>query len=120
MADLKFVQLECKSHFFTLLPLPTAPPPNPPRLIITVRNEVVWQGNIFRSVCQEFCPRGECLPQCMLGYTTPPGQSPPGKTPPPGRPQSPWQAPPTPKWLLQRMVCILLERFLVFYEVEMT
>ena len=31
------------------------------------------QGNIFRSVCQEFCPRGGrgCLPHCMLGYTPP-------------------------------------------------
>ena len=28
------------------------------------------QGNIFSSVCQEFCPRGG-LPHCMLGYTTP-------------------------------------------------
>ena len=27
------------------------------------------QGNIFRSVCQEFCSRG-ALPHCMLGYTT--------------------------------------------------
>ena len=28
------------------------------------------QGNIFTSVCQEFC-LGGCLPQCMLGYTPP-------------------------------------------------
>ena len=35
------------------------------------------QGNIFRSVCQEFCPHGGgCLPQCMLGYT-PLGRHPP-------------------------------------------
>ena len=26
------------------------------------------QGNIFRSVCQEFCSQGG-LPHCMLGYT---------------------------------------------------
>ena len=26
------------------------------------------QGNIFRSVCQEFCPWGD-LPHCMLWYT---------------------------------------------------
>ena len=38
------------------------------------------QGNIFRSVCQEFCPQGGCLPHCMLGYT-PPG--PEADTPPP-------------------------------------
>ena len=30
------------------------------------------QGNIFRSVCQEFCPRGGGVsPHCMLGYTPP-------------------------------------------------
>ena len=44
------------------------------------------QGNIFTSVCQEFCPGG-CLPQCMLGYTprqtpTYPADTPPGQTPP--------------------------------------
>ena len=44
------------------------------------------QGNIFTSMCQEFCPRGwgreGCLPQCMLGYT-PPEQThhPPEQTP---------------------------------------
>ena len=42
------------------------------------------KGNVFTSVCQEFCPQGlGCLPQCMLGYTHPPGQKPPsGKTRP--------------------------------------
>ena len=42
------------------------------------------QGNIFTSVCQEFCPQGGggCLPQCMLGY-------PPDQTPPPPRDQAP-------------------------------
>ena len=42
------------------------------------------QGNIFTSVCQEFCPRGGgggCLPQCMLGF--PPGADPPGPGTPP-------------------------------------
>ena len=44
------------------------------------------QGNIFTSVCQEFCPRGwRCLPQCMLGYTTPPGSRPPGADTPQSR-----------------------------------
>ena len=45
------------------------------------------QGNIFRSVCQEFCPLGGggCLPQCMLGYTHLLGSRPPREqTPPPG------------------------------------
>ena len=51
------------------------------------------QGNVFRSVCQEFCPHwGGCLPQCMLGYTHPP----------------------TRRRLLQRTVRILLECILVF------
>ena len=45
----------------------------------------LWQGNVFTSICQEFCPHGEggiCLSACwdtgMLGYTlgiyTPPRQ----------------------------------------------
>ena len=51
-----------------------------PYLLITVRN-FVRQGNIFTSVCQEFCPQGRCLPQCMLGYTPPSRQT----TPSPGR-----------------------------------
>ena len=43
------------------------------------------QGNIFTSVCQEFCSQGG-LPQCMLGYHHPPTDkaAPPGPTPPPG------------------------------------
>ena len=40
------------------------------------------KGNVFTPVCQSFCSGGGCLPQCMLGCTTPPGQSPPGQTPP--------------------------------------
>ena len=37
------------------------------------------QGNIFTSVCQEFCPQGGgCLPQCMLGYTSPQSRPPLG------------------------------------------
>ena len=68
------------------------------------------QGNIFRSVCQEFCSEGGCLPHCMLGYIpldrrqAPPGvdlspgtdpqeQTPPepeaGSYPPPSRSPSP-------------------------------
>ena len=42
------------------------------------------QGNIFRSVYQEFCPQGGgCLPQCMLGFTPPPEQTPPREETPP-------------------------------------
>ena len=62
------------------------------------------QGNIFTSVCQEFCPQGGgCLPQCMLGYPPPPRsrQHPPELTP--SRPDKPPRAdtpPPdqTPPW----------------------
>ena len=43
--------------------------------IITARKRSLGQGNIFRSMCQEFCSRGEGLPQCMLGYHPPPEQS---------------------------------------------
>ena len=51
------------------------------------------QGNIFSSMCQEFCPQGGCLPHCMLGYT-PPGEIeadiPPDQrqTPPPDQRQT--------------------------------
>ena len=66
------------------------------------------QGNIFRSMCQEFCSQGGGLPHCMLGYTPPPGpeadtprdQTPPntrGRTPPPGPEAGPLGPdPPTP------------------------
>ena len=57
--------------------------------IVTVRNEVAKV--MFLQAC--VCPHGGCLPQCMLGYHTPPsGADPPEQTPP-----SPWeQTPPTP------------------------
>ena len=57
------------------------------------------QGNIFRSVCQEFCSQGGGgMPHCMLGYpTAPPGSRPPGADPlgaePPSR-HPPEQTPP--------------------------
>ena len=48
---------------------------------ITARKRSLGQGNIFSSVCQEFCPRGG-LPQCMLGYHLPgPDSPPPNQTP---------------------------------------
>ena len=47
------------------------------------------QGNIFRSVCQEFCPRGRGgLPHCMLGYTTIPLGPEAGTPPGPDTPTS--------------------------------
>ena len=33
---------------------------------VTVRKR---KGNVFTSVCQEFCPERGCLPHCMLRYT---------------------------------------------------
>ena len=50
------------------------------------------QGNIFTSVCQEFCPQGGggCLPQCMLGYTLLDQAHPPGSRTPPGQAHTPW------------------------------
>ena len=54
----------------------------------------LWKGNVFTSVCQEFCPQvgaGVCLSACLdtpsLGrhlprQTPPPGQTPPRQTPP--------------------------------------
>ena len=51
------------------------------------------QGNIFTSVCQEFCPQGGgCLPQCMLGCTPSGGRPPPEQTPQDQTPQdqAPW------------------------------
>ena len=53
------------------------------------------QGNIFTSVCQEFCPRGGgCLPQCMLGYQSQPPQS----RHSPGTRHPPLQGADTPPW----------------------
>ena len=42
--------------------------------IFTARKRSLGQGNIFSSVCQEFCTRGG-LPQCILGYHPPPPQT---------------------------------------------
>ena len=63
---------------------------------ITARKRSLGQGNIFRSMCQEFCPRGGgvCLSACW-DTTPPPG---PGRHPPgPGRhPPGPGRHPPRP------------------------
>ena len=75
---------------------------------ITVRNEVV-QGNVFTPVCQSFCSQVGCLPQCMLGYTHPPGRYTPlgrytlragtacGQAPPRAGTPPPWAGTPPPK-----------------------
>ena len=68
-----------------------------PGPIVTSRKRSLGQGNIFSIVCQEFCPQGRGLPQCMLGYHTPWDQA-----PPPGADTPQDQAPPlragTPHW----------------------
>ena len=96
-------------------------------LVITVRKQSLGQGNIFRSVCQEFCSQG-VLSQCMradippgrhsLTGRHPLGRHPCGQTPlwadTPPADTSPWaDHSPPPKWPLQRTVRILLECILV-------
>ena len=39
--------------------------------IFTARKRSLGQGNIFSSVCQEFCSRGVCLSACWDTITTP-------------------------------------------------
>ena len=60
--------------------------------LTTARKRSLGQGNIFRSVCQEFCPQGG-LPQCMLGNPpweqAPPEQPPQEQAPPPPGPGTP-------------------------------
>ena len=55
-------------------------------IVITARKRSLGQGNIFRSVCQEFCPRGGvCLSACW-DTTHPSPQHPPWyQAPPPSR-----------------------------------
>ena len=69
----------------------------------------LWKGNVFTSVCQEFCPRG--VYPSMHWADPPTGQAAPGKHPP--RQTPPGRHPPS-RWLLQRTVRILLECILVF------
>ena len=83
--------------------------------IITVRNEVAKVTFLQASVCPQEGMCG-CLPQCMLGYHTPPSRHPPEKgvwyppgvdPPPPGADTSPEIR------SLLRTVRILLECILV-------
>ena len=50
------------------------------------------QGYVFTRVCNSV--HGGCLPQCMLGYTSPPGADtlPPGADTPPLHPPGPVHA----------------------------
>ena len=72
--------------------------------IFTVRNEVAKVMFLQTPVC----PQGGCLPQCMVGYHTPPGADPPSRHPrsrhppeqtPPGsrHPPPPWEQTPPPR-----------------------
>ena len=88
---------------------------------ITARKRSLGQGNIFIGVCQEFCSQGG-LPQCILGYPPPQGQTPP-RPPGPGTPARlgtpPEQTPPLREQSMlgdtvnERAVRILLECNLV-------
>ena len=56
------------------------------------------QGNIFSSVCQEFCPRGgrECLGRYPPSQAHPPGRCTLGSGTPPGQVHNPWAG--SPPW----------------------
>ena len=64
------------------------------------------KGNVFTSVCQEFCLRGSASVHAGIHPPTHPA----GQTPP-----HPGQTPPS-RRLLQRMVRILLECILISYQ----
>ena len=66
-------------------------------VLFTARKRSLGQGNIFRSVCQEFCSQEDAGSALVhAGIPTPPGPgTPPEQTPPLG-PGTPWdQAPPS-------------------------
>ena len=99
--------------------------------LITTRKRSLGQGNIFSSVCQEFCSGGSTwagTPQAgtpLLGRYTPPGRYPPGQVHPPGR-YTPWQVHPREQCMLgdtgnKRAVRILLDCILVSlcYQIKM-
>ena len=94
--------------------------------IFTARKRSLGQGNVFRSMCQEFCRQWGGLPQCMLGYPplgagTPQSRHPPRDEAPlplgPGAPPGPGSPPPQQSMLgdlvNERAVRILLECNLV-------
>ena len=51
--------------------------------IITAHKRSLGQGNIFRSVCQEFCPQGGGSASVHAGILPPPEQGPPRDQAPP-------------------------------------
>ena len=106
--------------------------------IFTARKRSLGQGNIFRSVCQDFCPQGGawswggawsggCLVPggCLvLGGLQSHNQGeelrgiwsrPTTK----GKAQGDLVSPPPPRWLLLQLVHILLECILVWHNIEM-
>ena len=84
--------------------------------IFTARKRSLGQGNIFSSVCQEFCPQGGvCLSACLdtpppQEQRHPPEQTPPGADPPGADPPAQCMLGDT---VNKRAVCILLECNLV-------
>ena len=70
--------------------------------IFTAHKRSLGQGNIFSSVCQEFCSQGGGLPQCMLGYHPPWKQAPSQSRHPPAQCM-------LGDTVNKRAVCILLE-----------
>ena len=85
------------------------------QLIITARKRSLGQGNIFRSVCQEFCPPGggSTWAGTPPSRYTPRTRYPPGRYPPGTRCTPRAGTPPGNK----RAVCILLECIIVWQSV---
>ena len=88
-------------------------------IVITARKQSLGQGNIFSSVCREFCSQGG-LPQCTLGYHHPllGPDNPPLQEQTPLGPGTPGSRHPPVQCMLRdtvnkRAVCILLECNLV-------
>ena len=89
------------------------------KYLVTARKRSLGQGNIFSSVCQEFCPQGGSA-SVHAGIPPPCQGDPPYKADPPPlarRPPPASQTPPAQCMLgdtvNKRAVCILLECNLV-------
>ena len=63
--------------------------------LVTARKRSLGQGNIFRSVCQEFCSQGGvCLSACWDTHTHPGSRHPPIADTPAPRANTPWEQTP--------------------------
>ena len=71
------------------------------------------KGNLFTSVCWEFCPQGGGVHPPR--QNPPPSRHPPGQTPTLGRHTLWADTIPPGRWILQRMAHILQEFILVFH-----